>query len=146
MDKISINGELGPLMDCMMASILMHFKETLHDCTKENFVIARIITDARKLGISVTVLLEWGALVGSDYKVNNCRREGSNVDENLVQSVSVMLEEIIGLKVSHFLLFFCNLLYCSYFMHTVLFYFLIPFMFSRTSFRVRQRQVLSRST
>ena len=50
----------------------------------------------------MTVLLEWGDLVRSDFRLNNCRKEGLNVDENLVQNVSVMLEEIIGLKVRNF--------------------------------------------
>ena len=107
-------------MDCMMASILMHLKETIEDCTKDHFAIGRIINDARRLGISVTVLLELGDLVRSDFRLNNCRKEVLNVDENLVQNVSVMLEEIIGLKVSYFLtaflswtwLYFFHVLYC----------------------------------
>ena len=82
---------------------------------QDHFVIGRIINDARQLGISVTVLLEWGDLVRSDFKLNNCRKEGLNVDENLVQNVSVMLEEIIGLKVSYFLS--CTLLYFFHVLH-----------------------------
>ena len=108
-------------MDCMMASILMHLKDTIEDCTKDHFVIGRIINDARQLGISVTVLLEWGDLVRSDFKLNNCRKEGLNVDENLVQNVSVMLEEITGLKVSYFLS--CTL---EYFFHVLHCYFPPP--------------------
>ena len=64
----------------------------------------------------MTVLLEWGDLVRSDFRLNNCRKERLNVDDNLVQNVSVMLEEIIGLKVSKFLIVFlsCTLLYFFY--------------------------------
>ena len=69
-------------------------------------ILGRIINDARQLGISVTFLLEWGDLVRSDFRLNNCRKERLNVDDNLV-----MLEEIIGLKVSKFLIVFLS---CTY--------------------------------